>query len=176
MGLYQELLLPPTNWQQGCLILTIMPVISTWQFLPVVCHDGEQAITMRCPHLLKFYNKVWQIKYNKVKKQKRKPPNCNFENSLLETLRIIYKYQLKDWIIQRDSPKSMPALSISSESRSEEPCWVSERSVTWFTFMGRPASSKPLSCSSAFLASSELWNWKKNGCHNRFLYTKCHLP
>lgn len=56
-------------------------------------------------------------------------------------------------------PSSIPDLSVSSESniddvRADE----SVLSVTWFTFMGLPANSKPFNCSSAFLASSALEN------------------
>lgn len=51
-------------------------------------------------------------------------------------------------------PRSMPVLSSSSLSRIELAVDESERSVTWPTFIGRPASSKPFSCSKAFFAHS----------------------
>lgn len=51
-------------------------------------------------------------------------------------------------------PRSMPVLSSSSLSRNELAVDESERSVTWPTFIGRPANSKPFSCSKAFFAHS----------------------
>lgn len=51
-------------------------------------------------------------------------------------------------------PRSIPVLSSSSLSRMELAVDESERSVTWPTFIGRPASSKPFSCSKAFFAHS----------------------
>ena len=60
------------------------------------------------------------------------------------------------------APRSIPARSISSVSRAEDaPPSVPVRSVTLPTFIGRPANSKPFSCSRAFFASSGLRNWKK---------------
>ena len=60
------------------------------------------------------------------------------------------------------APRSMPARSISSVSSAEfPPPSMPVRSVTLPTFIGRPANSKPFSCSSAFLASSGLRNWQK---------------
>lgn len=52
------------------------------------------------------------------------------------------------------APRSIPALSISSLSNMEFCCSSTCLSVTWPTFIGRPASSKPFNCSNAFLASS----------------------
>lgn len=58
-------------------------------------------------------------------------------------------------------PRSMPVLSSSSLSRNELAVDESERSVTCPTFIGRPASSKPFSCSRAFFAHSASANFKK---------------
>uniref|UniRef100_A0A6B0UBG9 Putative secreted protein n=1 Tax=Ixodes ricinus TaxID=34613 RepID=A0A6B0UBG9_IXORI len=59
------------------------------------------------------------------------------------------------------APRSMPLRSSSSLSRKLGAWDTSVRSVTCPTFIGRPASSKPFSCSRAFLASSESWNVMK---------------
>lgn len=59
-------------------------------------------------------------------------------------------------------PRSMPVLSSSSLSKNELAVDESERSVTCPTFIGRPASSKPFSCSRAFFAHSASANLKKN--------------
>lgn len=59
-------------------------------------------------------------------------------------------------------PRSMPVLSSSSLSRNELAVDESERSVTCPTFIGRPASSKPFSCSRAFLAHSASANFKNS--------------
>lgn len=56
-------------------------------------------------------------------------------------------------------PRSIPVLSSSSLSRNELAVEESERSVTCPTFMGRPASSKPFSCSRAFFAHSASANF-----------------
>ncbi len=53
------------------------------------------------------------------------------------------------------APKSMPERSISSVS-NEVLVFTSNRSVTFPTFIGRPANSKPFNCSRAFFASSAL--------------------
>lgn len=76
------------------------------------------------------------------------------------------------------APRSIPDRSISSESSIDGPCACSSsRSVTLPTFIGRPASSNPFSCSSAFLASSQLWNcnsWKSETyCVFCIHYTRC---
>lgn len=58
-------------------------------------------------------------------------------------------------------PRSIPVLSSSSLSRNELAVEESERSVTCPTFIGRPASSKPFSCSNAFFAHSASANFRK---------------
>ncbi|KAG7228207.1 hypothetical protein INR49_013370 [Caranx melampygus] len=58
-------------------------------------------------------------------------------------------------------PRSMPVLSSSSLSRNELAVEESERSVTWPTFIGRPANSKPFSCSKAFFAHSASANLER---------------
>lgn len=58
-------------------------------------------------------------------------------------------------------PRSMPVRSSSSLSKNELAVDESERSVTCPTFIGRPASSKPFSCSKAFFAHSASANFKK---------------
>lgn len=58
------------------------------------------------------------------------------------------------------APRSIPDRSISSVSKDVF-VFTSSRSVTFPTFMGRPANSNPFSCSSAFFASSALWNYFK---------------
>lgn len=56
------------------------------------------------------------------------------ERPITKTKKNLACKDIKDknfpFTIQLDSPKSMPALSISSESRRDDPCCVSERSVT----------------------------------------------
>ena len=68
-------------------------------------------------------------------------------------------------------PRSMPVLSSSSLSRKELAVDESERSVTCPTFMGRPASSKPFSCSRAFFAHSASENFKKQRGKNQTTWT-----
>lgn len=56
----------------------------------------------------------------------------------------------------------MPVLSSSSLSKKELAVDESERSVTCPTFIGRPANSKPLSCSKAFFAHSASANLRQH--------------
>lgn len=63
-------------------------------------------------------------------------------------------------------PRSMPVLSSSSLSRKELAVDESERSVTCPTFMGRPANSKPFSCSKAFFAHSASANFQAGARQN----------
>lgn len=68
------------------------------------------------------------------------------------------------------APRSMPARS--SVSSILGPLELNScLSVTLFTFIGRPANSKPFICSRAFFASSELWYYK-NKNKNQTLHSK----
>lgn len=98
-------------------------------------------------------------------------------NTLIRGLLLLFKLYSGTWSIQKDYnkpsasraiscrrpvvPRSMPVLSSSSLSRNELAVEESERSVTCPTFIGRPASSKPFSCSNAFFAHSASANFRR---------------